>query len=69
MAGVLSYLLYTLLLTHLGAGFLLQLCLEVGHRALNLLIRKCLVLILEDEAQGIRLLALGELVALVYIEE
>ena len=38
------------LLTHLGTSLLLELCLQVGHRALDLLVGECLVAVLEDEA-------------------
>lgn len=41
------------LLSYLGTSLLLELCLDVGHSALNLLVGKCLVSILEDEAQGV----------------
>ena len=41
------------LLTHLGTSLLLELCLQVGHRALDLLVGECLVAVLEDEAQGV----------------
>ena len=41
------------LLTHLGAALLLELSLNVGHSALNLLICEGLILVLKDEAEGV----------------
>ena len=57
------------LFTYLGTTLLLQLRLQVAHRALNLLVGKCLILIFQDEAECIRLLALGQLIALVNVEQ
>ena len=57
------------LFAYLGTTALLQLRLDVAHRALNLLVGECLVLILQYETQCIRFLACWELVALINIEQ
>ena len=55
--------------SHHRTALLLELALQVAHHMLNGLIVQRAALILEDETQGIGLLALGEFVTLVDIKQ
>ncbi len=53
--------------------FCIELACEVGnellHDGINLLVVQCLLLILQDEVHGIALLALWQVLTLIYVEE
>ena len=66
--AVISSVATTALSPDLRSRLLLELRLQVVHRAFDLLVGQGLRLVFEDEAECIRLLAGGQLVALVDVE-
>ncbi len=68
MGLVSLYLLFKHLRANLCATLSLQLALQIVHNLVDNLVGECLCLILQSEAQSIRLLACWQLISLIYIE-